>query len=367
MSLFSRNRRSNRVMPGFETLEGRQLMSVTPALAIHNHLQPAVSATMGNINHTLLVRGSAFADQIHINDDGNHVHVFAIFGSGFVSLGNFTGVQKVLIDTGGGDDTVTYNVHGTSPLDMNGPNNFAINHSVVAFMGAGNDTFSANVVDSLQLPGVATTIGSLGTNSNLGIVVNGSTGNDSASFRADIIGAGTFLKPAGVAFVMDGGFGNDTYSAIYGDGTIAQQGFTNTRFKFTGGFGNDSATLSVMGDMSTGTHVNADLEGGFGADAIVATYSGKLNGEANFFLTGDAGNDSLFTSALLGKFSSFGKFQAQVFGDLDSDILTAIVRKDDPASLTTTSAFLDGGFGFDTAQFNDVATLKSIEKIVNLP
>lgn len=362
MSLFSRNRRSNRVMPGFETLEGRQLMSVTPALAIHNHLQPAVSATMGNINHTLLVRGSAFADQIHINDDGNHVHVFAIFGSGFVSLGNFTGVEKVLIDTGGGNDTVTYNVKGTSPLDMNGPNNFANRHTVVAFLGAGNDTLTANVVDNLLLPGVATTIGSLGTGSNLAFSVNGSTGNDSASFRADIIGANS-----GVAFLADGSFGNDSYSAIYGDGTIAQQGNTNVRLKFTGGAGNDIGNVSVLGDLSTGTHVSADLEGGIGADVLSANYSGKLNGETNFFLTGDAGNDSLFTSALLGKFSSFGKFQAQVFGGLDSDILTAIVRKDDPASLTTTSAFLDGGFGFDTAQFNDVATLKSIEKIVNLP
>src|SRR5690349_18788908 len=126
MFALSSKSRAARFRPGVESLEARELMTAAPlALPVIHHL-PVLGITAQQSGTTLSVRGSNFDDRIQINDDGTRVHVFGVFPSGsYVSLGVFTNVRTVVISTGLGNDRVTYDVLGTSPLNIGGAGNFA--------------------------------------------------------------------------------------------------------------------------------------------------------------------------------------------------------------------------------------------------
>src|SRR5262249_44980704 len=155
-------------------------------------------------------------DQIQINDDGTQVRVFA---DGALK-GSFFNVNKIVVDTKGGNDQVLYDMLGTDPINIGraGPNpghvllplNVAVPRQLVADLGAGNAFFQASVVQSLTGPSpVPGPINSLGANSNLDIQVAGGTGNDSAFLRAGIIGTGSSLH-----FNFIGGQGGDAFNVI---------------------------------------------------------------------------------------------------------------------------------------------------------
>jgi hypothetical protein len=341
--------RRQRFTPQLESLEERQLLNGAP-----------ISASLSG--STLTVRGSQSNDNIQINDDGTHVQVFAFQPAGSsTSLGVFTNISNIVVDTRGGNDLVRYMIQGTNPLQIGQPGNVAINHNLTASLGSGNDRFEANVVATLQLPNVATTLSSLGSGSHLSMNVSGGAGDDVALFRAGIIGANSSLL-----FKFDGGAGNDNFTTQYGIPGVGQQANTSVRLVFTGDAGNDQAVVSVLGDLTSTSELSEDLEGGAGNDSIFSLFNqGNMDGSVDLFTDGGAGNDKIFADYEMGGFNSFGRINAVELGDGGNDDLTFIAHAH--ANPPSISALLNGGPGNDTAHFTGGATLKQIETAIPVP
>jgi hypothetical protein len=366
MRLSTTSQRRNRYVPQFDHLEARALMSATPAHLIPGqHLILGVTAGFLPLTNDLAIRGGDRADHILINDSGLNVSVYTIFPSGsFREVGTFRNVRTIFVNTNGGDDIVDYHVQATQTVLFGGPLNHAIRRTVQVSLGDGDDHFQALVAEPLLTPNIVAGVGNLGQYSSLGMKVYGGRGNDYMGFGAGLLGLSS-----GVALIGDGGTGDDTYDAFYGAFGQATQANAQTRFKFTGGGGNDTALISVFGSMTSGSTLSTDLEGGTGQDNFAVNYHlGSMNGSANVFLAGDDNADHLSVDFELDRFSSFGRISASLFGDAGDDDLTFIAHKKNPHSGTTVSANLTGGSGFDTAHFTSgPVTISQIESTNLVP
>jgi hypothetical protein len=207
----------------------------------------------------LVVTGDAASNTIVVNDLGNGR--LAIVADGKSSLR--TNVQTVVIATGGGDDTVSYNLFGAAS---------AANVLAVT-TGAGNDSISVNgtaLSDSLTV-GVNAGIGDDDISVNLsgvpvGAAVNlfltGGSGNDSFDLSAAGEVDGTLNIRA------NGGGGVDTLS---GDIDVGAGSTGTVAAILSGSFGDDFLDLSVTGAGLGGIGLTAEIRGGLGTDTGVAT------------------------------------------------------------------------------------------------
>jgi hypothetical protein len=341
----------HRRAPQVEALESRQLLSANVVLS----------------GGRLSITGTDQPDQIQINDDGTRVLVFA---NGALK-GTFFNVNNIVVNTKGGNDTVTYDILGTDPINIGrpGPNpgnptlplNVAVTRKLTADLGSGNDLFQANVVESLTGPGLPTTPSSLGANSNLDIEVKGGTGNDSALFRAGIIGTGSNVR-----FDFNGGQGGDAFNVIYGLPVAAQQANTNVLLDFQGGKGNDAAFVDVIGDLpaaNSQTHIN--LLGGRGDDSLFAHYdNGIMNGFFQLLADGGPGKDRIIADFEMRPGSNLGEIDALVEGGTGNDDLTLIAHKQAPGGATVVNGRIDGGPGTDTAHFTSGVAVSASEILV---
>jgi hypothetical protein len=348
----SNPQRQRRLRPQVEALESRQLLS----------------ASVGLAGGVLSITGTNQPDQIQINDDGVRVLVFA---NGALK-GTFFNVNKIAVNTGDGNDQVVYDVLGTDPINIgrSGPNpahptqplNVAVTRQVVTHFGSGNDLFQTNVVENLTGPGIVTApISSLGANSNLDIRVKAGRGNDTALFRAGIIGTGSSLR-----FAFAGGPGNDAFNVVYGLPVAAQQANTTVRLDFTGGRGNDAAFIDVIGDLpAANCQTLINLQGGKGNDNLFVHYDqGIMNGFFQLLADGGPGKDRIIADFEMRAGSNLGQIDASVNGGPGNDDLTLIAHKGSPTDATMVNGFINGGPGTDTAHFTSTVAVSACEILI---
>jgi hypothetical protein len=225
------------------------------------------SAIITAIPHTLLIVGDSGANAVQITDQGNGTVTASVDSLGPVTR---SGINNIVVLTGGGNDTVNYNLTGA----LTSPQNLYID------LGALTDTSANTNSATLDLGGNA-------INSVLGVAVVGTRGQDtiSAANFGDITGAagiaafgrggsdnislnyqGTLTGKLGL--LLDGGAGNDTVSANV---TLNSGSTGYLAAAVLGGAGDDNLTLNVNDNSSGAAHVYAVLDGGPGIDTCTAT------------------------------------------------------------------------------------------------
>jgi Ca2+-binding RTX toxin-like protein len=208
----------------------------------------------GTGTDTMLFNGSA----------GNEVFTLSAQGAGFRftrDLGNIvmnvTEVEAIRLNALGGNDSATVN-DLTGVADLN---------TITFFMGDGDDTVSASAQ----------------ANAAIAFLVNGGTGNDTltGSPNADVIAGGegndTILGLAGVD-LMDGGGGDDIITGGPGNEPNQQGGDGNDTFIWNPGDGSDG----LVGGPGTDTMV---FNGSAGNEVFATTAQGS-----GFRFTRDLGN-----------------------------------------------------------------------------
>jgi len=367
--------RTTKVMLRCEGLEGRDC----PAVQVFN------------VAGTLTVVGSQVANDIEVVDNGTDVSVFV--GGSAVTNSPFTGVTKVVVRGGSGDDTITYTASSLSAIN-----------TVKLQGGVGNDTITLNA-DSLDRvdAGAATTqfvirgeqgadtidasLGNVAAGDTIALNVSGGTGADNVTFGAITQAVGTMNVQ------ITGDQGRDTISvssnlAHGSTGTVnlnanGSQGVDNVTFtsagevdgtltqQANGGQGSDTISLSTtIAPDSTGT-VNVGTGGGQGVDTIDLDVTAVVGGALNILVTGGIDLDTITATTDI-KTGSTGTVSSRVDGGLKRDTLTSLVTVDNAAATADDlnalfgagnwSFTLDGNLGFDTGTFTDgVVTPISIE------
>ena len=220
-------RRGATFRPNVEGLEDRKLLSATMSVVDHGE--------------TLRITGDRGDNHIAITQDARGVHVVADDVAQ-----TFTGIRNIEVNAGAGDDVVTLRT-AIDPNIQSGELIPAV-HGVdfSANLGAGNDTFNADLAyppDPCR------------------IAVDGGAGDDALNVR----------------------LGGDTQTVVSGDIDVM----------LNGGQGNDVVAVA-MNHLTTLGSVDLDLNGGAGDDRLVSAFD-KLfvKGSLNANVNGGQGNDDL--------------------------------------------------------------------------
>ncbi len=245
-----------------ETLEQRQYLSAT--------------MTLLNDEHTLSIAGDSGDNYIAIAQDERGVHVMA----DGAPAQSFTGIVRILVSTGLGNDDVRV-IHGFNP-QPDPPGDQWRSLDLRVSLGAGDDTFAADI----KIPSGKITVG-----------VNAEAGNDAVTFRT-VIDPNVRPEMAGDGSVRDVmlhanlGDGNDVFN---GDLAFPPD---PCRLNVLGGGGADSinALIGLLSNATPAGDVNGtidvSLNGGDDNDDIRSKLSNvTLNGHALINLQGGAGND----------------------------------------------------------------------------
>src|SRR5262245_28205190 len=147
------------------------------------------SCTVTVTGDTLRIIGDAANDTVSIADNGAKGIVVTCDG---VTHPAATGIQHVRVDTGAGDDKVTYTRSATGG-EFKGTLDFS------AKLGSGNDTFTADF-DANGLAGTA----------RVTFDIQGGAGNDTITLNAGTAKAGMNIASGGrLTLNADGGSGKD--------------------------------------------------------------------------------------------------------------------------------------------------------------
>ena len=175
------SRHRNRFVPRLQAFDGRSL--------------PSVTAVMLPGSSILMITGNADANSITIQDSGQFGGV-TVVGDGQTFVFEQT-VRAIVVDTGDGNDTVSYNLLGT----------LAASRNIVLELGRGADTFTANLTGQ-----------TLAAGANLDISAYGRGGADTLALNARGVntGAGSILN-----VYFEGGAGKDRITLDYTPGDMA--------------------------------------------------------------------------------------------------------------------------------------------------
>jgi hypothetical protein len=219
----SRHSRRNGFVPRMEVLEDRWCPSVT----------------LQTNGPELRIQGNAAADIISISDNGaGRVSVTA---NGQTRA--FNGITQVRVDSGDGNDSVDYQLTGSTVTD----------HLVRIDLGSGTDSVSLRA-SGVQLGG------------KVEFDVSGGTG-------ADTISADLAVQVTGqLKLGLQGGEGNDT---IVANVALAARSTGQVEAVVNGNDGDDQLTLNVTG---TARSLKAQLKGDTGFDRFAATPNVQLEG-----------------------------------------------------------------------------------------
>jgi hypothetical protein len=331
--MMASNRRNQlRSLLRLERLEDRKCFNVDIGLA--------------DGGHTLLIRGDRDDNQVDIAQDASGVHVTADQGRTL----NFQEIHKILLTTEGGNDVVN--------LKLSNDLNFRP-LEIVARLGAGDDTFNAEV-----------------GNGAARITLDMGAGNDTLKLRSTndfdfLDGNFNFHK---LDFAIDLGAGDDTFDGIIG-GNVAG-------LKLNAGAGNDALKLRSTADFHF-------LDGNFnfhkldflanlgaGDDTFDAEFSGnidRLNVNAgagddavtintgldavgiNFTCDLGAGDDTFTSDIVSHKLGEHNPpaDRIAVMGGAGNDAFHSLIRSDDSALLPAVlvesiDLRFEGGAGNDT-------------------
>lgn len=230
------------------------------------------SCTVAAFGNTLFVIGDAANNNVAVVDNGPAGMVVTCDGDTHPAA---TGIERVLVFTGAGDDTVTYSRSAAG-------GNFTGRLDFDAFLGSGNDKFTADL-NGDDLAGTARVafdvVGSAGDDAmtfNAGTTAAGVDIASGARLRLDASGgigadkvtvafAGKLAGSLGVS--AGGGAGGDTVAATV---DLAAGSTGSLRGRVNGGDGNDTLTFNITG-ATANVAVIALLDGGDGTDTCVHT------------------------------------------------------------------------------------------------
>jgi hypothetical protein len=319
--------RTRRFYPRFERLEDRCCPST---VAIHGS--------------TLLIHGGNSSSQIAITDDGQG-NVSATVDGQTVSG---SGVNHVVVNTGKGDDTITYTLtgqlttsehlqfqlgKGTSQLTLDFSKGTSGGDLAIGINGHGTDT-------------VTSTFGDF-NNTNLFFRANFGRGDDTVTTNLD----GNILGTSQVRFNLHTGSGDDTVQ-FNAQGTSTDS--TNPNAPMSGVQIDPSALLAI------------NLNGGAGSDTATVTYEGVDNGGLKLNVNGGPGGDTV-TANVTADSGSTGSIDAAVAGGPGNDNLTLNVYDNSGSStsggsgsstLASLTAVLLPGPGNDTLTHTDNVTVQ---------
>jgi hypothetical protein len=246
----------------------------------------------------LRITGTNRPDSIVINDNGT-----ATIGNIQVTVNGRTYTSQfadtsIWVIGNAGNDTVTYNLTG----------DLIAARTVIAQLGAGNDTFTANLPHNIQTTKLF-------------------------DLEAD-------------------GNGGDNTLAVNQIGTVSG----GTFFPYLNGGGkNDTISYNFQGDIGAGAVVGPVLLGGSGNNTINLTYAGDDLGQLfyNSTINGGAGNNNINAQVHLGP-NSTGKVgtswsqPAIVQGGTGTNNITYAIHVDPLATLAQVYAQAIGGIGNNT-------------------
>jgi hypothetical protein len=312
-----RSTRTSSVRPRFnprlEALEDRALMAV------------AVNFAGGVLTFT----GAAANETLTMNDNGSGTVAFTATGAGSSS---FNGVDRIVINLKGGNDTVTYN--------LNGPLSTA--RRIDADLGAGNDRFRAN-------------LGGQDLLADLDLDIKGAAGND----RVELNQIGRISANDKLSAKVTGNGGEDRVTAtMVGD----VQG--RAEFDVRGGSDSDSFTLNALSDVDVSSNGVLDVRSDDAA--LNFDYRGELDGRLLLDAIGASGQDTLTADLTLDAGSTGGAGDtgnaAKIDGRGGRDTLrfTVVNNSGSPATATV-FAQIDGGTGRDVGTRTTNVTPTSIE------
>jgi len=256
------------------------------------------SATVVQTGGTLTILGDARANDVQILDDGTATGLTVTVDGDPQTLSGGA-VDKVVVKTGSGDDTVSYSVTG----------DFAGTRKVYVCLGNGEDTFTGdlghavgadasltlrvyggNGKDDLSVTGTGSVAGTLdvqlyGQNGidvisfdytgdvtgSLKVKVYGGNGTDDLSFHYAGVVDGT------LDFAAAGGNGPDT---VHGDLSVAG-GAGSVKARVYGGNGKDDLTLSLVVDPTATPTLDVAICSGLGKDAVTTTGAVVVDGVKN--------------------------------------------------------------------------------------
>jgi hypothetical protein len=248
--------------------------------ALGDRLVPSATFTEDTGTHSLTVTAGAHQNNtVTIRNDGDGNLKITADGASR----SFTHIKDLLVVTGDGKDTVTYN-QGVAGQEADVTRSFRLS----VFLGDGNDRFTANV------------FGDVG-------------------FRQDGV-----IQPRDLAFVVDGDSGADRIDFNLHDADVTSGSILQV---IAGGsFGNDNMTLDSDGE----------VDGRF----LLRMFGDNDNDTIAVNVLLDADSGGLVEDGRAGQ-----NGPASVSGDLGDDTLRFAVRQA-AGSHAGVNAVVDGGFGF---------------------
>jgi len=227
------------------------------------------SAIVTYIPHTLLILGDSGDNTVQITDQGNGTVTASVDSVPAVTK---SGINNILVLTGGGNDTVNYSLTGalTTPrlLSVNlgslADSAANTNSATLDFGGnAINSYFAAVVVGTAGQDKVSTTnfTGDIKGVAALAVYGGGETDKVDVAYQGTLTGA--------LALYLDGQGGDDTVSATV---TLNTGSTGSLAAVVEGGSGDDTLTLKVEDSTpSSLAHLIAVLDGGAGSDTCTTT------------------------------------------------------------------------------------------------
>lgn len=285
-------RRNSRPLP-VEALEVRQYLSA--------------SMTLLNDGHTLSIAGDSGDNDVAIVQDERGVHVIA----DGAPAQSFTGIERILVSTGLGNDDVRV-IHGFNP-QPDPPGDQWRSLELRVSLGAGDDTFAAD----MQVPSGRVTVGvdagagndavtfrtvigpsdrpeTAGDGSVRDVMLYASLGDGNDSFNGDLA-----FPPDPCKLIVTGGGGVDSINALIGllsNATPAAVAQGTIDVSLDGGDGND-VVRNAMGNVTLNGHALINLQGGLGNDVVQQTLDMvTVNAGLDLFAYGGAGDDYVVLS-----------------------------------------------------------------------
>jgi hypothetical protein len=345
-------RSTRRSLPRLEALESRWC--------------PSAVGIVQN-DQTLTIRGDGANDTIQISDDGKgDVTATIILASGTRTI-SATGVTKIVIDAGGGNDTIGYALTGALTgrseklhLDLDkGSNQVNLDFSA----GVTNSALAVSMDDATGSNQLTTTFGAI-TGSRVNLTENlGPAGSTSH------VNFGGPLSSSNPIVVITGGRGDEQVFAQVGDETNANLQFfsylgrgANTfdldstgnlvnsieHFDVEAGGGGNTVIFNAKGvnvDLTSRLNLHTDL--GHGSDTVTENYSGVMDGELDGIIATGAGADTVNINLTLDN-GSTGRLHDLAFGGRGNDTMTYDVFDNSNPGGKSTMSLLDGGRGDNT-------------------
>jgi hypothetical protein len=325
---------------------------------------PSISTSLLDQGHTLVINGDNQGDHVWLtqNDDRDELLLYWFPNDGQIhpqvvqeSVFQSSAIQKVVLNLRGGDDTFDFNVEGSG---LTYGKEFLVN------LGSGNDRASFDFAGaSLPAPG-------LPIRANVKIVLAAGGGADEVTASFGQIAAGR-----SATLLADLGSGNDT-AAVTLHGDVAAGASLN--LALIGGLGKDSlsTTTGAAARIEMGAVVNVLLDGRQGSDVLNQYFAGYLGGHLNARLTGGEGVDVL-GSQIVASWDSSGQANIGLSGGTGKDQLLLLTSVTPPPEdiafiLPWTPALkmkyaVDGGLGFDRAEVAAGTLVRRCEQVTVQP